>query len=35
MVMDYKEQIKSPKWQKRRLEIMQKRQFYLSIMWRY
>ena len=27
MVMDYKEQIKSPKWQKRRLEIMQKDNF--------
>lgn len=27
MHMDYKEQIKSPKWQKRRLEIMQKDNF--------
>lgn len=25
--MDYKEQIKSPKWQKRRLEVMQKDNF--------
>lgn len=29
--MDYKEQIKSPKWQKRRLEIMQKDNFTCQI----